>query len=56
MTFLSSLFLLSAEQSKERANEAKESWVNNVNKDAFLPPELTGAVGEPEDVAPASPR
>ncbi|XP_044114321.1 synaptotagmin-like protein 2 isoform X10 [Neovison vison] len=46
---------VAAEQSKERANEAKESWVNNVNKDAFLPPELTGAVGEPEDVAPASP-
>ncbi|XP_032708800.1 synaptotagmin-like protein 2 isoform X16 [Lontra canadensis] len=46
---------VAAEQSKERANEAKESWVNNVNKDAFLPSELTGAVGEPEDVAPASP-
>ncbi|XP_032213345.1 synaptotagmin-like protein 2 isoform X16 [Mustela erminea] len=46
---------VAAEQSKERENEAKESWVNNVNKDAFLPPELTGAVGEPEDVAPASP-
>lgn len=47
---------VAAEQSKEKANEAKESWVNNVNKDAFLPSELTGAVGEPEDVAPASPR
>ncbi|XP_047546888.1 synaptotagmin-like protein 2 isoform X3 [Lutra lutra] len=46
---------VAAEQSKERANEAKKSWVNNVNKDAFLPSELTGAVGEPEDVAPASP-
>ncbi|XP_068410973.1 synaptotagmin-like protein 2 isoform X3 [Eschrichtius robustus] len=45
-----------AEQSKDRANRAKESWVNNVNKDAFLPPELTGVVEEPEeDVAPASP-
>ncbi|XP_045870396.1 synaptotagmin-like protein 2 isoform X8 [Meles meles] len=46
---------VAAEQSKEKANEAKESWVNNINKDAFLPSELTGAVGEPEDVAPASP-
>ncbi|KAF0874494.1 SYTL2 protein, partial [Crocuta crocuta] len=45
-----------AEQSKDRAHEAKESWVNNVNKDAFLPPELTGVVEEPEEAAPASPR
>uniref|UniRef100_A0A7N5K4P5 Synaptotagmin-like protein 2 n=1 Tax=Ailuropoda melanoleuca TaxID=9646 RepID=A0A7N5K4P5_AILME len=44
-----------AEQNKDRANEAKESWVNNINKHAFLPPELTGAVEEPEDVAPTSP-
>ncbi|XP_033287761.1 synaptotagmin-like protein 2 isoform X10 [Orcinus orca] len=45
-----------AEQSKDRANRAKESWVNNVNKDALLPPELTGVVEEPEeDVAPANP-
>nr|XP_020726998.1 synaptotagmin-like protein 2 isoform X4 [Odocoileus virginianus texanus] len=44
------------EQSKDRANRAMESWVNNVHKDAFLPPELTGVVEEPEeDVAPASP-
>ncbi|XP_038424343.1 synaptotagmin-like protein 2 isoform X13 [Canis lupus familiaris] len=46
---------VAAEQSKDRATEAKESWVNNVNKDTFLPPELTGAVEEPEDGAPASP-
>ncbi|XP_070346586.1 synaptotagmin-like protein 2 isoform X7 [Equus asinus] len=47
---------VAAEQSKDRANRAKESWVNNVNKDAFLPPELAGVVEEPEeDVAPASP-
>ncbi|KAM8814084.1 synaptotagmin-like protein 2 isoform 1-T1 [Rhynchonycteris naso] len=45
-----------AEQSKDRENEAKDSWVNNVNKDAFLPPELAGVVEEPEeDVGPASP-
>nr|XP_018892988.2 synaptotagmin-like protein 2 isoform X22 [Gorilla gorilla gorilla]XP_055211595.1 synaptotagmin-like protein 2 isoform X22 [Gorilla gorilla gorilla] len=47
---------VAAEQSKDRANGAKESWVNNVNKDAFLPPELSGVVEEPEeDVAPGSP-
>ncbi|XP_063566815.1 synaptotagmin-like protein 2 isoform X30 [Gorilla gorilla gorilla] len=47
---------VAAEQSKDRANGAKESWVNNVNKDAFLPPELAGVVEEPEeDVAPGSP-
>ncbi|XP_055139100.1 synaptotagmin-like protein 2 isoform X26 [Symphalangus syndactylus] len=47
---------VAAEQSKDRANGAKESWVNNVNKDTFLPPELAGVVEEPEeDAAPASP-
>ncbi|XP_004434124.1 PREDICTED: synaptotagmin-like protein 2 isoform X2 [Ceratotherium simum simum] len=47
---------VAAEQSKDRAKEAKESWVNNVNKDAFLPSELAGVVEEPEeDAAPASP-
>ncbi|XP_032151834.1 synaptotagmin-like protein 2 isoform X9 [Sapajus apella] len=47
---------VAAEQSKDRANGAKESWVNNVNKDAFLPPELAGVVEEPEDdAAPVSP-
>ncbi|XP_055272121.1 synaptotagmin-like protein 2 isoform X7 [Moschus berezovskii] len=43
------------EQSKDRANRAKESWVNNIHKDAFLPPELTGVEEPEEDVAPASP-
>ncbi|XP_064221445.1 synaptotagmin-like protein 2 isoform X5 [Aotus nancymaae] len=47
---------VAAEQSKDRANGTKESWVNNVNKDAFLPPELAGVVEEPEDdAAPGSP-
>ncbi|XP_077820247.1 synaptotagmin-like protein 2 isoform X1 [Macaca mulatta] len=47
---------VAAEQSKDRANGTKESWVNNVNKDALLPPELAGVVEEPEeDAAPASP-
>ncbi|XP_069325223.1 synaptotagmin-like protein 2 isoform X15 [Eulemur rufifrons] len=46
---------VAAEQSKDRANGAKESWVNNVNKDAFLPSELAGVVEEPEeDAAPTS--
>ncbi|XP_054432345.1 synaptotagmin-like protein 2 isoform X1 [Pteronotus mesoamericanus] len=45
-----------AEQSEDRENGAKESWVNNVNKGAFLSPELAGVVEEPEeDVGPASP-
>ncbi|KAM9220603.1 synaptotagmin-like protein 2 isoform 11-T11 [Dugong dugon] len=47
---------VAAEQSKDKAKGAKESWVNNVNKDAFLPPELAGVKEEPEeDAAPASP-
>ncbi|XP_045674263.1 synaptotagmin-like protein 2 isoform X3 [Phyllostomus hastatus] len=47
---------VAAEQSEDRENGAKESWVNNVNKDAFLPPELAGVVEEPaEDVGAASP-
>ncbi|XP_047372172.1 synaptotagmin-like protein 2 isoform X2 [Sciurus carolinensis] len=47
---------VAVEQSKDRAIEAKESWVNNVNKDALLLPELAGAVEEPEeDSAPISP-
>ncbi|XP_023388221.1 synaptotagmin-like protein 2 isoform X6 [Pteropus vampyrus] len=47
---------VAAEQSKDRENEAKESWVNNVNKDTFLPPELAGVVEEQEeDVGTASP-
>nr|KAF6468088.1 synaptotagmin like 2 [Rousettus aegyptiacus] len=47
---------VAAEQSKNRENGAKESWVNNVNKDTFLPPELAGAVEEQEeDVGTAGP-
>ncbi|KAM5317421.1 synaptotagmin-like protein 2 isoform 7-T11 [Glossophaga mutica] len=47
---------VAAEQSEDGENGAKESWVNNVNKDAFLPPELAGVVEEPEeDVGAASP-
>uniref|UniRef100_A0A8D1KJN5 Synaptotagmin-like protein 2 n=1 Tax=Sus scrofa TaxID=9823 RepID=A0A8D1KJN5_PIG len=47
---------VAAEQSEDRENGAKESWVNNINKDAFPSPELSGVVQEPgEDVAPTSP-
>ncbi|XP_051048177.1 synaptotagmin-like protein 2 isoform X7 [Phodopus roborovskii] len=46
---------VSAEQSKDTAMRAKESWVNNVDKDAFFSPELA-VVEEPEDdTAPAGP-
>lgn len=56
ITFLSLLFPVSAEQNKDTAMRAKESWVNNVNKDAFLPTELA-VVEEPEDeTGPAGPR
>ncbi|GAB1292322.1 Synaptotagmin-like protein 2 [Apodemus speciosus] len=41
---------VSAEQNKDTAMREKESWVNNVNKDALLAPELA-AVEEPEDDA-----
>ncbi|XP_028626402.1 synaptotagmin-like protein 2 isoform X2 [Grammomys surdaster] len=44
-----------AEQNKDMAMRAKESWVNSVNKDAFLPAELA-VVEEPEDeTGPAGP-
>uniref|UniRef100_Q99N50-11 Isoform 11 of Synaptotagmin-like protein 2 n=1 Tax=Mus musculus TaxID=10090 RepID=Q99N50-11 len=44
-----------AEQNKDTAMRAKESWVNNVNKDAVLPPEIA-VVEEPEDdTDPAGP-
>lgn len=44
-----------AEQKKDTAMRTKESWVNNVNKDPSLPPELA-VVEEPEDdTGPAGP-
>ncbi|XP_037696872.1 synaptotagmin-like protein 2 isoform X7 [Choloepus didactylus] len=47
---------IAAEHSKDRENRTKESWVNNVNKDALLTPELAGVIEEPEeDAAPTSP-
>ncbi|XP_060033358.1 synaptotagmin-like protein 2 isoform X6 [Erinaceus europaeus] len=44
-----------AEQSKGQANKAKENWVNSIDKDALLSPELA-SVEEQEEVTPASPR
>ncbi|XP_026640069.1 synaptotagmin-like protein 2 isoform X3 [Microtus ochrogaster] len=46
---------VAAEQSKDTAMRAKESWVNNVNKDALLPPELAVAEEPEDDTAPAGP-
>lgn len=34
----------------------KESWVNNVNKDASLPPELAVVEEPADDTGPAGPR
>ncbi|XP_052014838.1 synaptotagmin-like protein 2 isoform X2 [Apodemus sylvaticus] len=46
---------VAAEQNKDTAMREKESWVNNVNKDALLAPELA-VVEEPEDdTGPADP-
>ncbi|XP_038169491.1 synaptotagmin-like protein 2 isoform X9 [Arvicola amphibius] len=46
---------VAAEQSKDTAMRAKESWVNNVNKDAVLPPELAVAEEPEDDTAPVGP-
>ncbi|XP_075402513.1 synaptotagmin-like protein 2 isoform X1 [Tenrec ecaudatus] len=47
---------VTAEQSQDKVKGAKDSWVNNVNKDALLPPELAGVTEEPEeDSVPTSP-
>nr|XP_048291124.1 synaptotagmin-like protein 2 isoform X6 [Myodes glareolus] len=46
---------VAAEQSKDTAVKAKESWVNNVNKDAVLPPELAVAEEPEDDTVPAGP-
>ncbi|XP_057611975.1 synaptotagmin-like protein 2 isoform X4 [Chionomys nivalis] len=46
---------VAAEQSKDTAMRAKESWVNNVNKDALLPPELAVAEEPEDDTVPAGP-
>ncbi|XP_030055995.1 synaptotagmin-like protein 2 isoform X13 [Microcaecilia unicolor] len=37
-----------AELSQSKADKNKKSWVNNVNRDIFVPPELFGVIEEPE--------
>ncbi|XP_021071914.1 synaptotagmin-like protein 2 isoform X5 [Mus pahari] len=44
-----------AEQNKDTAMKAKESWVNNVNKDAALPPELAVVEELEDDTGPTGP-
>ncbi|NWZ49976.1 SYTL2 protein, partial [Haliaeetus albicilla] len=38
-----------AEVSQNKSNKAKNSWVSNVNKEVFVPPELHGIVEHPEE-------
>ncbi|KAM6099682.1 synaptotagmin-like protein 2 isoform 2-T3 [Theristicus caerulescens] len=38
-----------AEVSQNKSNKAKHSWVNNVNKEVFVPPELHGIVEHQEE-------
>ncbi|XP_072706898.1 synaptotagmin-like protein 2 isoform X4 [Ciconia boyciana] len=38
-----------AEMSQNKSNKAKDSWVSNVNKEVFVPPELHGIVEHQED-------
>ncbi|XP_021238240.1 synaptotagmin-like protein 2 isoform X2 [Numida meleagris] len=38
-----------AEVSQSKSNKAKNSWVSNVNKEAFVPPELHGIVEHQEE-------
>ncbi|XP_010017226.1 PREDICTED: synaptotagmin-like protein 2 [Nestor notabilis] len=40
-----------AEVSQNRANKARNSWVSNVNKEVFVPPELHGIVEHQEEEA-----
>ncbi|XP_078514586.1 synaptotagmin-like protein 2 isoform X5 [Lissotriton helveticus] len=37
-----------AELSQTRLDKTRKSWVNNVNKDLFVPPELFGVMEEPD--------
>ncbi|XP_031407952.1 synaptotagmin-like protein 2 isoform X2 [Meleagris gallopavo] len=38
-----------AEVSQSKSNKAKDSWVSNVNKEVFAPPELHGIVEHQEE-------
>ncbi|KAM6291954.1 synaptotagmin-like protein 2 isoform 2-T2 [Porphyrio hochstetteri] len=41
-----------AELSQNKSNKAKNSWVSNVNKEVFVPPELHGIVEHQEEQQP----
>jgi len=43
------LFHVLAEVSQSKSNKAKNSWVSNVNKEVFVPPELHGIVEHQEE-------
>lgn len=43
------LFHVLAEVSQNKSNKAKNSWVSNVNKEVFVPPELYGIVEHQEE-------
>uniref|UniRef100_A0A8C9FI24 Uncharacterized protein n=1 Tax=Pavo cristatus TaxID=9049 RepID=A0A8C9FI24_PAVCR len=43
------LFHALAEVSQSKSNKAKDSWVSNVNKEVFAPPELHGIVEHQEE-------
>ncbi|NXI71096.1 SYTL2 protein, partial [Anseranas semipalmata] len=43
-----------AEVSQSKSNKAKNSWVSNVNKEVFVPPELHGIVEHQEEEEPKS--
>ncbi|XP_067424910.1 synaptotagmin-like protein 2 isoform X3 [Emydura macquarii macquarii] len=38
-----------AERSQNKSDRTKNSWVNNVNKEVFVPPELSGVMEETEE-------
>nr|XP_056714823.1 synaptotagmin-like protein 2 [Euleptes europaea] len=44
-----------AELSQNKSGKKKNSWVNNVNKEASMPPELFGAIEETEGESKSSP-
>lgn len=43
------LFHVLAEVNQSKSNKAKNSWVSNVNKEVFVPPELHGIVEHQEE-------
>lgn len=51
------LFYIIGELSSNRSDKMKNSWVNNVNKEAVVTPELFGIQEQPEEgEAESSPR